>query len=452
MPEYTGMDWLERALADLPRAGFKARLKADLERSAAMTMTADAGTRLRQSATPQLRVKDAAAAIEFYTRAFGAREVMRFAAGGSIAHAELLIGSSLVFLGDEAPEHGYPSPERLGGSPVAMQILVDDADAAVARAVAAGARLLAPVEDQFYGDRSGRVADPFGYTWTIAARKEDLTVDEMYRRFAAFAAPPETQPATFKPEGFRTVTPYIIVDDAPALVDFTARVFGAVEGTRTIASAGGVHTEVQIGDSKLMIGGGAPGLSWHGESLPTAFHVYVPDSDATFERALDAGATAIQRPADQPYGERLGGVRDPFGNLWYIATAVGASYTPEGSHTVTVHLHPRRADAVIAFLQRGFGAVPIGRFASPEGIVMHAKVRIGDAAIEMGESYGEYQPLPTMFYLYLPNVDAAYQRAIDAGAASIQRPHDEPRGERVAGVKDVFGNRWYMASQLTGRG
>jgi uncharacterized glyoxalase superfamily protein PhnB len=70
----------------------------------------------------------------------------------------------------------------------------------------------------------------------------------------------------------------------------------------------------------------------------------------------------------------------------------------------------------------------------------------------MGESYGEYQPLPTMFYLYLPDVDAAYQRAIDAGAASIQRPHDEPRGERVAGVKDVFGNRWYMASQLTGRG
>ena len=178
MPEYTRMDWLERALGDLPRAGFKARLKQALERRAAMTTsTLDTGTRVRQDATARLRVSNAAAAIEFYTRAFGAREVMRFAAGGSIPHAELLIGSTVIYVADEAPEYGYPSAERLGGSPVGMQLLVDDADAAVERAVSAGARLVAPVEDQFYGERSGRVADPFGYTWTIAARKEDLTVE-----------------------------------------------------------------------------------------------------------------------------------------------------------------------------------------------------------------------------------------------------------------------------------
>ena len=144
----------------------------------------------RQEATPQLRVSNAAAAIDFYTRAFGAREEMRFVAGGRIAHAELLIGSALIIVADEAPEYGAPSAERLGGSPVAMRLSVDDADAAVSRAVSAGARLLSPVEDQFYGERSGRVADPFGYTWTITARTEDVTLEEMYRRFAALGPEP----------------------------------------------------------------------------------------------------------------------------------------------------------------------------------------------------------------------------------------------------------------------
>src|SRR5206468_2198208 len=83
----------------------------------------------------------------------GAREIMRFEAGGSIPHCELLIGESLIFLGEEAPEYGFPGPERLGGSPVSIQLLVDDADAMVAQAVAAGARLITPVADQFYGDR-----------------------------------------------------------------------------------------------------------------------------------------------------------------------------------------------------------------------------------------------------------------------------------------------------------
>jgi PhnB protein len=449
MPEYTGMDWLERALADLPRPEFKARLKADLERSAAMTMTVET-TRVKQSVTPQLRVADSRAAIDFYTRAFDARELMRFEAGGRIAHAELLIGSSLVFLGDEAPDWGYPSAGRLGGSPVAMRMLVDDADAAVARAVAAGARLLSAVEDQFYGERSGRVADPFGYTWTIAARKEDLSVEEMHRRFAAFAPPAGRSAAPFRREGFRTVTPYIVVNDVPGLIDFSERVFGAKEDARTTGSGAGIHAEVQIGDSKLMIGGGSPQHSWRGEPITAAFHLYVPDVDAAFERATQAGATPIEPPADRPYGERLGGVKDPFGNLWYIATAHGPRPVPEGRHTLTPHLHPHRAEPLIAFLKRAFGAEEIEKHASPTGIVFNAKVRIGDAEIEMGEAQGEFQPMPARFYLYLPNVDAAYQRAIDAGAVSMAPPADQPYGERVAGVKDVFGNQWFIAAQIAG--
>ena len=92
---------------------------------------------------------------------------MRFEAGGVVAHAEISIGNSIVMLGEESPEYNLPSPQTLGGSPVAMHLYVDDADAFADRALAAGARLVSPVADQFYGDRSGRVEDPFGYTWSI---------------------------------------------------------------------------------------------------------------------------------------------------------------------------------------------------------------------------------------------------------------------------------------------
>src|SRR5262249_49790475 len=150
-----------------------------------MTTTVEKAASPRQTATPRLRVKNAAAAIEFYKRAFGARELMRFEGRGQIAHAELEIGNSLIMLGEEAPEYGYPGPNALGGSPINMNLFVDDADAWVERAVKAGARLVAPVKDQFYGARSGEVEDPFGYSWTVSMHTEELSVDEMHRRFAA---------------------------------------------------------------------------------------------------------------------------------------------------------------------------------------------------------------------------------------------------------------------------
>src|SRR5439155_22582410 len=200
-----------RALGDYPRPSFRVRLKADLHKEALMTATtttADARAGVRQTASARLRVTNAAAAIEFYKQAFGAREVMRFTGHGKIAHAELEIGNSIVMLGEAAPEYGFPSPETLGGSPVGMHLYVDDADAWIARAVAAGARLIQPATDQFYGDRSGQVADPYGYGWTIATRTVDMSVDEMQRRMAAMEE--EQAPHTarsFIREGFHTVTP-----------------------------------------------------------------------------------------------------------------------------------------------------------------------------------------------------------------------------------------------------
>jgi len=447
--EFAPLIAIARDLAALPRESFKARLKSELERKAFMATQPQTAT-VRQTAAPRLRVKHAAAAIEFYKQAFGAKEVMRFEVHGQIAHAELAIGNSTIMLGEESPEYGFPGPSALGGSPVALHLFVDDADAVAAQAVAAGGRLVRPVSDQFYGDRSGSVADPFGYTWDIAMRKEEMSVEEMHRRFQAM----EQEQASKKtskspiPKGYHTITPYPIAQDAAALIDFLKQTFGAEETFRTIGSAGGIHAEVRVGDSMLMLGGGGPGLSWRGESRPMAFHVYVEDVDTVYRRALDSGAVSIQPPTDQVYGERSGSVEDQAGNYWYIATYKGDRHIPEGLHTVTVYMHPVRAEPVIGFLKRAFGAEELEKYASPDGVVQHAKIRIGDSALEMGEAQGKYQPMPSMFYLYVPDVDATYLRALNAGATSISAPTDQSYGDRSAGVKDVFGNQWYIATHI----
>jgi PhnB protein len=397
-----------------------------------------------------LRVKNAAAAIEFYEQAFGAREIMRFDVHGQIAHAELAIGNSTIMLGEEAPEYGFPGPAALGGSPVSIRLSVDDADAVAAQAVAAGARLIRPVSDQFYGDRSGLVADPFGYNWDIAMRKEEMSTEEMHRRFEAMEKEQAANRTASSPipKGFHTLTPYPIAQDAAGLIDFLKQTFDAEEKFRAVGSAGGIHAEVRLGDSMLMLGGGGPGLSWRGESQPMAFHVYVEDTDAVYQRAVAAGAVSIQPPADQIYGERSGSVKDLAGNYWYIATYKGDRHIPEGLHTVTAYLHPLRAEPVISFLKRAFGAEELEKYASPDGVIHHAKIRIGDSMLEMGEAHGPYQPMPAVFYLYVPDVDAMYSRAVNAGATSTSEPADQTYGDRSAGVKDVFGNQWYIATHI----
>ncbi len=138
------------------------------------------------SVNPYLIVDQAAAAMEFYKKAFGATELMRMAGpGGKIMHAEVQIGNSRVMFADEVPQMGALSPKSVGGSSVFIAVYVENVDAVVAAAVAAGAQILRPVQDQFYGDRSGTVLDPFGHKWTIATHKEDVSPEEMDRRMAA---------------------------------------------------------------------------------------------------------------------------------------------------------------------------------------------------------------------------------------------------------------------------
>jgi len=137
-------------------------------------------------ATPYLCCKDAAGAIEFYKKAFGATEVMRLAEpSGRIGHAEIKIGEAVIMLSDEHAEIGVRSPQSLGGTPVAIHLYVEDVDALARRAVAAGAQLTRPVADQFYGDRTGTLEDPFGHRWFIATHKEDVSSEEMGKRYAA---------------------------------------------------------------------------------------------------------------------------------------------------------------------------------------------------------------------------------------------------------------------------
>jgi PhnB protein len=136
--------------------------------------------------TPYLIVNGAAKAIEFYTKVFGATEKMRMPSpGGKVGHAELTLGDSMIMLADEHPEIGARAPSAYGGSAVSLMVYVPDVDATVATATAAGAKIVRPVENQFYGDRMGTIADPFGHQWHVATHVEDVPPGELAKRAAA---------------------------------------------------------------------------------------------------------------------------------------------------------------------------------------------------------------------------------------------------------------------------
>jgi PhnB protein len=141
------------------------------------------------SVTPYLVVKGAAKAIDFYKKAFGAKELFRMEGpGGTVAHAELEIGDSRIMLADESPQMGYTGPEPGSRPSVGLMIYVNDVDKTAAQAIAAGIKTEREVQDQFYGDRSGNFVDPFGHRWTIATHKEDVSKEEMDRRMASMMA------------------------------------------------------------------------------------------------------------------------------------------------------------------------------------------------------------------------------------------------------------------------
>jgi PhnB protein len=146
--------------------------------------------------TPYLVIQGAAQAIAFYKEAFGATELMRIdGPGGTVMHAEIKIGDSPIMLSDEWPDMGYRGPQAYGGTAVGLSLYVADVDAVFNRAVAAGAKVQKPLQNQFYGDRSGTVVDPFGHMWTVATHIEDVSTEEMKRRMDAMMAAKQPEAA-----------------------------------------------------------------------------------------------------------------------------------------------------------------------------------------------------------------------------------------------------------------
>jgi len=439
-------------LRDLPDASFRARLKSELGGKKLMSTVVEPAA-VRVTASPRLAFRDPAKAIEFYQRALGAKETFRFQVGDSIPHAELMIGDSPIDVTGEWPEGGRFSAETLGHSPISISIQVPDVDAFAKHAAEEGMKLVREPKDQFYGHRDATLEDPFGYSWAVFTVKEEMSVEEMHRRMKGMPQGPEGGEVSEKtgvspvPRGFRMVTPYLVAADGLALLEFTKEGFGAEEMERVVMPTG-VHAEVLVGDTMLMLGGGLPGKEFPGTLQPNALHMYVEDADEVTRKAVAAGATLVDEPRDQEYGERSSTIRDKAGNFWYIATAKGESYKPRGLFNVNPYLHPRRAEPLISFLKRAFRAEEIAKYASPDGVVHHAVVKVGDSILEMGEAHGKYEPMEAMFYLYVPNMEAVYRQALAAGATSFQEPTDQPYGDRNAGVKDAFGNKWYIATHV----
>lgn len=249
------------------------------------------------------------------------------------------------------------------------------------------------------------------------------------------------------PVEYHTIAPYIIVPRAAQFIDFLKAAFLATERFRFARPESPqflMHAEVIIGDSIVELADANEQIP----AAPQAIHLYVDDADAAYKCALRAGAKSIYAVVDQPWGDRQGAVRDQFGNLWFIATPKGWTPAPGQIRTVQPFLHLVDAEDMIVFLQNAFdgqvqGSVP----KSPEGKVLHATVQIGDNTLELAEAYGDFQPMPCHLHLHIDDADAMYQQAIKAGAASIDAPSNKPYG-RSGGVKDAFGNSWYLTSPL----
>lgn len=244
----------------------------------------------------------------------------------------------------------------------------------------------------------------------------------------------------YKRAGFRTVTPYMTVPNTPKEVEFLEKAFGGVVTEQSTGSEGGLHTEVRLGESMLMMSQAME--KW--PVMPIALHYFVDDVDAVYARAIAAGGSTLMgdmgKPGDRDYGERSAFIEDPAGNYWYIAKRLSADeVVPQ---PLMAYLHPQSAAQLIDFMKEVFGAEEQARYADPSGRVMHASVKLGDSVIEMGEAP---DPKPQTMYLYVEDPDAIYRKAMAAGAKSLWETADHGYGELVAGFVDPQGNNWCVA-------
>jgi PhnB protein len=331
-------------------------------------------------------------------------------------------------------------------------------------------RLDDAVEAILAGRRGGlALAEPELATLLMAADDLRVLPDPAFKsKLLADLIPPMEDEMTAIAEDVKTefpsIRPYLLVPDADGMIAFLQETLGAELLGRYPTPDGRVmHASMRVGDSLIEMG--------EPESGPKtmALHVYLDDVDGAYNRALAAGATSTLPITDQAYGDREGGVKDRWGNAWYLAThqeevteeelmqrfggggskprkQPGVGPRPEGYHTVTPFLHVRGARKMIEFLGDAFGGTAAHITDMPDREVAHAAVRIGDSLIELGEAHGESQPMPAAIHLFVDDVDFVYERALHAGATSVEPPADKPYGERGAWVIDPFENQWFIAT------
>jgi PhnB protein len=278
-----------------------------------------------------------------------------------------------------------------------------------------------------------------------AALKSDLqrrtTMNE-----AAAPSPAPAKPTHFRRPNFPNIAPYFLVDGGSQFIGFLVSAFEGSERIRVPRPDGSImHAEVAIGNSVIELGDANE--QYPQRSMTT--HLYVPDADATYARALKAGATPGYAPTDEhPSGDRWGEAKDPFGNTWYIATRNRSVSGAEGFLTVQPYLHLRNAHDMIPFIEAAFGAKATGVHKSPDGIVRHATIDIAGATFEIDEAEGESQPTQSYLHVYVPDTDAVYAQALAAGAKGVTPPYSASYGDRAATVEDPFGNSWFLATYL----
>jgi PhnB protein len=279
-PDLAALSLVAADLSELPDPRFLQRLRKELVPMATMTAA--------MSVRPYFIVEGATRLLDFIVQTFDAEVLINVPApGGTIMHAAVRIGDSIVEMGDAGGQWPRVAPP--------MHVYLENAAEAYERALAAGATSLFAPMDQPYGDREAGIVDPLGVPWFLATRLENGP----------------------RPHGFGTVTPYVFAKGADRFVEFLGRAFGAVELDRTTDAAGVIrHAEVRVGESMLEVS------EAHGEWGPSAggFHLFVSDCDAMYEQAVRAGGKAVTAPANKPYGERSAQVDDEWGNQWFIAT------------------------------------------------------------------------------------------------------------------------------------
>ena len=288
---------------------------------------------------------------------------------------------------------------------------------------------------------------------SLAATLRDLPREEFknqlksdLQRSSSMATQAKPEPVSYIREGFHTITPYVIVQGAAEFSDFLKAAFGAKERLRVPLPDGSLmHAEADLGGYIVEFADSNQQFP----PRPAELHIYVSDADAVYARAVAAGATSVFPPVNQDYGDREAYVKDKFGNQWYIATPI--SWTPPvgGPPAVQPVLHPRGADQLMDFLKQAFDAEILGDVPrSPEGAVLHVTMQIGDNTLEIGDAHGQFGTVPCALHLYVPDTDAAYERAMRAGATSLMPPTDQPYGDRSAGVRDPLGFTWFLATHI----